>query len=138
MVKEDESSAGAFPLGLVGLPLVGLQLKVICGSRVGHCYLLVSSIACGQVRIEQEMFTHFTLSQCVCDDLWLSTSYEPLCSLLKSEMSFMRLISTHTLCQMLLHLMRPKAHKTEEDAQGIAHTMFICSLPPERSPLIVP
>jgi len=95
MVKEDESSAGAFPLGLVGLPLVGLQLKVICGSRVGHCYLLVSSIACGHVRIEREMFTHFTLSQCVCDDLWLSTSYEALCSLLKSEMSYASNFNTH-------------------------------------------
>lgn len=103
MVKEDEGSAGAFPLGLVGLPLVGLQLKVICGSWVGHCYLLVSSLVWGQFRVVKQqtsgkMFTHFTPSQSICDDLQLGTSSESLCCLLKSGTSFMYVISTHTLC----------------------------------------
>ncbi len=120
MVKEDESSAGAFPLGLVGLPLVHLQLKVICGSWVGHCYLLVSSLVWGQFRIVKQqpsgkMFTHTVhLNVMICTLHLIGTLHLNLsvvCGRVKCILCVLFQRKPYVSVKMLLHLMSPKSIK---------------------------
>lgn len=111
------------------------------GSLLSPCMLLsVGAIQNNKTTDQRkDVYTHTVhLNEMICS-LALHLNLSVVCGRVRFLLC---VISTHTVpyasVKMLLHLMSPKAIKTEEDAGGIAHTTLIYNLPPESSPLIGP